>query len=128
MRVYKANVGPRSCTGTADLLSPWIHLDISEHEPQECETNFKCYKVFFSFSVLTSVTGSITGLITESSASTLRKPLRPFTSMFALSRVLASSAASRRHHVTSVKYAALTICPITFLWVCEPDQAFLFQI
>lgn len=45
MRVYKANVGPRICAGTADLLSPWIYLDISEHETQECETNLKCYNV-----------------------------------------------------------------------------------
>lgn len=67
------------------------------------------------------------GLITEGSASPLRNPRRPLTSMFVLSRLLASSAVSRRHHVTSVKYAALTICPITFLWVCEPDQVFLFQ-
>lgn len=67
------------------------------------------------------------GLITESSVSPLRNPRHPFTSMFLLSRLLASSAVSRRHDVTSVKYAALTICLITVLWVCEPDQVFLFQ-
>lgn len=140
MRVYKANVGPRICTGTADPLSAWIDLEISEHEPKEWETDSKCYNVVspdknlnsarerFFPSVLTSVTGSITGLMTDSSVSTLKKPRRPFTSMFVVSHLLASSAVSRRHHVTSVKYAALTICPITFQWVWEPDQVILFQI